>query len=64
VTKVQIEEPKLNVKDYLLPGTLGPVAVAAKVAMVFFIAFFLLASGDRAATGPPSIAPDRPPAKN
>jgi predicted PurR-regulated permease PerM len=47
VTKVQIEEPKLNVKDYLLPGTLGLATAVAKVAVVFFIAFFLLASGDR-----------------
>jgi predicted PurR-regulated permease PerM len=47
VTKVQIEKRKLNVKDYLLPGTLGLATAAAEVAVVFFIAFFLLASGDR-----------------
>jgi predicted PurR-regulated permease PerM len=47
VAKVQIEKPKLNVKDYLLPGTLGLVAAAANVTIVFIIAFLLLAAGDR-----------------
>lgn len=46
VTKVQIEKPKVNVKDYLLPGTLGLVTAAAKIAVVLFVAFFLLAQGD------------------
>jgi predicted PurR-regulated permease PerM len=46
VTKVQIEKPKVNVKDYLLPGTLGLVTAAAKFAVVLFLAFFLLAQGD------------------
>jgi predicted PurR-regulated permease PerM len=46
VTKVQIEKPKINVKDYLLPGTLGLAAAAGNTAAVFFIAFFLLAAGD------------------
>jgi predicted PurR-regulated permease PerM len=47
VAKVQIEKPKLNVKDYLLPGTLGLAAAAANVTIVFIIAFLLLAAGDR-----------------
>lgn len=46
VTKVQIEKPKVNVKDYLLPGTLGLSAAIGQVVVVIFIAFFLLASGD------------------
>lgn len=46
VTKVQIEKPKFNVKEYLLPGTLGVATAAANVAVVLFIAFFLLAAGD------------------
>ncbi len=46
VAKVQIEKPKLNVKDYLLPGTLGLAGVAAESAVVFFITFFLLAAGN------------------
>jgi predicted PurR-regulated permease PerM len=46
VTKVQIEDPKFNVKDYIWPGTLGLVSVAANVVIVVFITFFLLASGN------------------
>lgn len=47
VAKVQIEEHKLNVRDYLLPGTLGLAAAAANITIVFIIAFLLLAAGDR-----------------
>ena len=47
VAKVQIEQPKLNVRDYLWPGTLGLAAAAANVIIVFIIAFLLLAAGDR-----------------
>ena len=47
VAKVQIEKPKLNVKDYLWPGTLGVAAAAANITIVFIIAFLLLAAGDR-----------------
>jgi predicted PurR-regulated permease PerM len=46
VTKVQIESPKVNVLDYLLPGTLGLATGAASTAVMLFIAFFLLAQGD------------------
>lgn len=46
VAKVQIERPKVNVKDYLLPGTLGLVGAAGMIAVILFLAFFLLASGD------------------
>lgn len=46
VTKVQIEKPKFNVKNYLLPGTLGLAAAFGQAIVVFFVAFFLLASGD------------------
>jgi len=46
VAKVQIEKPKVNVKDYLLPGALGLAAAAAHTTVVLFIAFFLLAEGD------------------
>jgi len=46
VTKVQIEKPKFNVKNYILPGTLGLVEAAVNVIVVLFIAFFLLASGN------------------
>ncbi len=46
VAKVQIQKPKFNVKDYLLPGTLGLASFAGKSAVVFFITFFLLAAGN------------------
>jgi predicted PurR-regulated permease PerM len=46
VTKVQIERPRFNIKDYLWPGALGVVAAAAQGMLVLLITFFLLASGD------------------
>jgi predicted PurR-regulated permease PerM len=46
VSKVQIEKPKVNIKDYVLPGTLGLAAAVGSATAVFFIAFFLLAAGD------------------
>jgi predicted PurR-regulated permease PerM len=46
VAKVQIEEPKVNVKDYLWPGAVGLAAAAGNVMIVIFIAFFLLAAGN------------------
>ncbi len=46
VTRVQIEKPKINVKDYLWPGTLGAAALAGQAGIVLFLAYFLLVSGD------------------
>ena len=46
VTRVQIEKPHFNVKDYLWSGTLGVVGFAGQAMVVFFISFFLIASGD------------------
>jgi predicted PurR-regulated permease PerM len=46
VAKVQIEQPRFRVMDYLLPGTLGVAAFAAESAVVLFVAFFLLAAGN------------------
>jgi predicted PurR-regulated permease PerM len=46
VAKVQIEKPKFNVMDYLLPGTLGAAYFLAQFAMVVLVAFFLLAAGN------------------
>lgn len=46
VTKVQIEKPRFNVKDYILPGTLGLVGAAVNIAILLFVTFFLLASGN------------------
>jgi predicted PurR-regulated permease PerM len=46
VTRVVVEKPGLNIKDYLWSGTLGAVAFLGQCAIVFFITFFLLCSGD------------------
>jgi predicted PurR-regulated permease PerM len=46
VTRVQIEKPKLNVKDYLWMGTKSAVGFAGQLAMVLFLAYFMLVSGD------------------
>jgi predicted PurR-regulated permease PerM len=46
VTRVVIEPPRFNVKDYLWTGTLGLAALVGETAVVLLLAFFLLASGD------------------
>lgn len=46
VTKVQVERAAFNVKDYLLPGTLGLATAVGQAVVVVFTTFFLLASGD------------------
>jgi predicted PurR-regulated permease PerM len=46
VTRVQIEKPKLNVKEYLWMGTKGAVGFAGQLTMVWFLAYFMLVSGD------------------
>ncbi|MEO8527023.1 MAG: AI-2E family transporter, partial [Caldimonas sp.] len=46
VTRVVVEKPRLNVKDYLWTGTLGLFTFLGQVTLVIFIAFFLLASGN------------------
>lgn len=46
VTRVQIEQPSLNVQDFLRMGTLGVVTVAGQATVVLFLTFFLLAAGD------------------
>lgn len=46
VTRVQVERPRFNVKDYLWSGTLGLVGFFAQAMAVCFITYFLMASGD------------------
>ena len=46
VTRVQIEQPRLNIKDYLWSGTIGLAGLIGQAAAVLFIAFFLLTTGD------------------
>lgn len=46
VTRVQIEEPKFNIRDYLWNGTIGALSFISLAVMVLFLAYFLLVSGD------------------
>jgi predicted PurR-regulated permease PerM len=46
VTRVQIERPHFNIKDYLWSGTLGVVGFVGQAMVVLFITYFLIASGD------------------
>ena len=46
VVKVQLEKSRFNIRDYLWPGAQGLVAAVGQSAVVFFLAFFLLASGN------------------
>ena len=46
VTRVQIEEPAINVRQYISWGSTSLVAFAGQATLVFFFVFFLLASGD------------------
>ena len=45
-TRVQIEQPRLNITDYLWSGALGTAALAGQTAVVLFLVYFLLISGD------------------
>ena len=46
VTRVVVEKPAIDIRDYLWTGTLGLMSFLGQAAIVFFITFFLLASGD------------------
>lgn len=45
-TRVVIDRPRFNVKDYLWTGTLGLIGFLGQTAVVILIAYFLLSSGD------------------
>lgn len=45
VTRVQIEKPRFNVKDYLWPGTLGLLGLIGQMVVICFITYFLVAGG-------------------
>lgn len=47
VTRFSIERTRFDIKDYLWSGTLGVVASMGQALMVVFIAYFLMATGDR-----------------
>ena len=46
VTRVRIEKPRFDIKDYLWTGSLGVAASIGQAVVVVFITFFLLASGN------------------
>jgi predicted PurR-regulated permease PerM len=46
VTRVQIEEPAINVRQYVTWGSTGLIAFTGQATLVIFFVFFLLASGD------------------
>jgi len=45
-TRVVVEAPRFNVKDYLWTGTLGLFALIGQTAVVVFLTYFLMLSGD------------------
>jgi predicted PurR-regulated permease PerM len=46
VQRVQIEEPAINIRQYVMWGSAGVVAFAGEAMLIVFFVFFLLASGD------------------
>ena len=46
VTRVQIEEPAINIRQYVTWGSTNAIAFAGQATLVFFFVFFLIASGD------------------
>lgn len=46
VTRVQIEEPRLRIRDYLWDGTIGVLSFMTLAVMVLFMTYFLMVSGD------------------
>jgi predicted PurR-regulated permease PerM len=46
VQRVQVEEPAINLREYLSWGSAGVLAFGGQAVLVLFFVFFLLASGD------------------
>ena len=46
VTRVSIERPRFDIKDYLWTGTLGAAASIGQLVVVVFIAYFLMVAGN------------------
>lgn len=46
VTRVIVERPRFNIKDYLWSGTLGLATAAGQAVVVVLLTYFLLVSGD------------------
>jgi predicted PurR-regulated permease PerM len=47
VTRVQIEKPTVNIRDFLWSGTLGALTFIGQLVTVLFFAYFLMAAGDK-----------------
>ena len=45
-TRVVVEAPRFNIKDYLWTGTMGLIALMGQIAVVVFLTYFLMLSGD------------------
>lgn len=46
VTRVTIERPPFNVRDYLWSGTVGVLSAAGQLTLVVFLTYFALGTGD------------------
>jgi len=46
VTRVQIEKPQIDIKEYLWMGTKGVLGFAGQLSMVLFLAYFIIVSGN------------------
>ena len=46
VQRVQIEEPAIDIREYVMWGSAGVAAFAGETVLIIFFVFFLLASGD------------------
>ncbi|MDO8413554.1 MAG: AI-2E family transporter, partial [Gallionellaceae bacterium] len=46
VVRVQVENPKLDLKNYLWMGTLGAAAFVGQASIVLFLSYFILVSGN------------------
>jgi predicted PurR-regulated permease PerM len=46
VQRVQIEEPAIDIREYLMWGSAGVAAFAGEALLIVFFVYFLLASGD------------------
>ncbi len=46
VTRVQIEEPTFDAREYVRWGSMGIIGLFGQLVLIFFLVFFLLQSGD------------------
>lgn len=46
VTRVTVEKPRFDIKDYLVVGTLGLAGAAGQLVVVLFLGYFLAAAGN------------------